>query len=78
MPRGITISLVVILEALMLINPFVPTVAFLQHLLAERLTSLGIRGAQLRAPLKPPVHHSTIVLSELRGFLCWAPKELYV
>ena len=33
--------------------------------LSERLASLGIRGAQLRAPLKPSVHHSTIVL---RGF----------
>ena len=30
--------------------------------LSERLASLGIMGAQLRAPLKPPVHHSTIIL----------------
>ena len=29
--------------------------------LSERLASLGIRGTQLRAPLKPPVHHCTIV-----------------
>ena len=27
----------------------------------------AIRGAQLRASLKPPVHHSTIVLKVLRG-----------
>ena len=32
--------------------------------LSERLASLGIMGAQLRAPLKPPVHHSTIILSK--------------
>ena len=32
------------------INPFIPTVAFSQHFLSERLTSLGIRGAQLRTP----------------------------
>ena len=30
--------------------------------LSERLASLGIMGAQLRAPLKHPVHHSTIIL----------------
>ena len=35
--------------------------------LSMRLASLGIIGAQLRASLKPPVHHSTIVLSGLRG-----------
>ena len=31
-----------------------------QHLLSERLASLGIRGAQLRAPLKPPVHQTDV------------------
>ena len=30
----------------------------LSFLLSERLASLSIRGAQVRAPLKPPVHHS--------------------
>ena len=45
-------------------NPFVPTVAFSQHFLSERLTSRGIRGAQLRAPLKPLVHHGTDVIHD--------------
>ena len=31
--------------------------------LSERLASLGVMGVQLRAPLKLPVHHCTIVLS---------------
>ena len=31
--------------------------------LSERLASLGISGAQLRAPLKPPIHHSTVALT---------------
>ena len=41
--------------------------------LSERLASLGIRGAQLRAPLKPPVHHSTIVL---RGLIMGKEMEI--
>ena len=32
---------------------------------SETLASLGIIGAQFWAPLKPAVHHSTIVLREL-------------
>ena len=35
----------------------------------ERLASLGNIGAQLRAPISTPVHHSTIVLRGLRGAL---------
>ena len=35
--------------------------------LSERLASLGIMGDQLRAPLKPPLHHCTTVLSGLKG-----------
>ena len=46
--------------------------------LSERLASLGIMGAQLSAPLKPPIHHSTIILRELRGYLTWAPKEMEI
>ena len=30
--------------------------------LSERLASRGIMGAQLRAPQKSPVHHSTIIV----------------
>ena len=30
-------------------------------------------GAQFRAPLKAPVHHSTIVLERLRWAINWAP-----
>ena len=33
--------------------------------LSESLASLGIMGAQLRPPLKSPVHHSTIILRGL-------------
>jgi len=40
--------------------------------LSERLASLGIIGAQLRVPLKPSVHHNTIVLRGLRGAFNWA------
>ena len=40
---------------------------------AERLASLGIVGAQLRVPLKPPVYYSTIVLRGLRGAFNWIP-----
>ena len=36
--------------------------------LSERLASLGIMGAQLRVPLKHPVHHSTIILRGLRNW----------
>ena len=44
-----------------LLNPFLPTVAFLQHLLSERLTSLGMMGE----PRVPPLNLSeTTVLSE--------------
>ena len=39
--------------------------------LSERLASLGIMGDQLRATLKPPVHHRAIVLRGLRGALHW-------
>ena len=46
--------------------------------LSERLASLGIMAAQLRAPLKPPVHHSTIILRGLRGYLTWVPKEMEI
>ena len=35
------------------INPFLPTVAFSQHLLSERLTSLGIMGEPRVPPLNP-------------------------
>ena len=37
--------------------------------LSERLASLGIMRAQLRAHLKSPVHRSTIVLRGLKGVL---------
>ena len=46
------------------LNPFLPTVAFstkFQHLLSERLTSLGIMGEPRVPPLNPS---ETIVLSE--------------
>ena len=33
----------------------------------QRLMCLGMMGDQLRAPLNPPTHHSTIVLRGLRG-----------
>ena len=43
------------------LNPFLPTVAFSQHLLSERLTSLCIMGEPRVPPLNPS---ETIVLSE--------------
>ena len=39
----------------------------------ERLASLGIVGAQLRAFLKPHQHHRILVSSGLRGTLNRAP-----
>ena len=45
-------------------NPFLPTVAFSQHMLSERLTSLGIMGEPRVPPLNPS---ETIVLSEHYG-----------
>ena len=39
--------------------------------LSDRLTSLGITGEKLRAPLKPHIHHSTIVLRGLRRTQNW-------
>ena len=41
--------------------------------LSERLASLGILGAQLRFPLKPPIHHITIILRDFRRALNWVP-----
>ena len=40
------------------------------------LASLRIMGDQFEALLKPPVHHTTIVLSGLREAPDWAPIML--
>ena len=53
------------------LNPFVPTVAFSQHLLSERLTSLGIRGALNWAPLIP----RDVSLSDSK---CWNGGQKWV
>ena len=42
------------------------------HWLFERLASLGIMGARLRAPFIPR-YHSDLVFEGFQGALCWAP-----
>ena len=42
------------------------------HWLFERLASLGIMGAQLRASFKLR-YHSALALEGLHGALCWYP-----
>ena len=39
----------------------------------QTLASLGIMGVELRASLKPPVHHSTVILRDLNIGLNWSP-----